>query len=127
MNPPGEKLVLATIRDATIIRSVSRTMNLGRILPIIQSFTPTSGAVGATVTIQSFGFTGTTAVDIDGVAAQFTVVSGCEITATLPTGAQTRKSPLPTREALQPARVHILRTKYEPDPRRERAALVICR
>jgi virginiamycin B lyase len=59
--------------------------------PVIQSFAPTSGAVGATVTIKGFGFTGTTAVDFDGVAAKFTLVSGFEITTTVPSGAKTGK------------------------------------
>jgi uncharacterized repeat protein (TIGR03803 family) len=50
---------------------------------------PTSGKVGAKVTILGSNLTGTTAVEFNGVPATFTVVSGTEITTTLPTGATT--------------------------------------
>jgi streptogramin lyase len=59
--------------------------------PVIQSFTPTSGAVGAKVTIKGYGFTGTTAVAFGGVKAKFTLVSGFQITATVPAKAKTGK------------------------------------
>ncbi|MFY9978508.1 MAG: choice-of-anchor tandem repeat GloVer-containing protein, partial [Candidatus Sulfotelmatobacter sp.] len=45
---------------------------------------PTSGLVGATVTILGTNLTGTTSVSFNGTAAKFTVVSRSEITTTVP-------------------------------------------
>ncbi len=58
-------------------------------VPTITSFSPTSGMVGATVTITGTNFTGATAVSFGGVSTSvFTVNSaGTSITATVPTGA----------------------------------------
>jgi IPT/TIG domain len=50
---------------------------------------PTSGAVGASVIILGTKLTGATSVTFNGVAAAFQVVSGSEITTTVPTGATT--------------------------------------
>ena len=52
---------------------------------------PASGAVGAAVTILGTNLTGATSVTFNGTAAAFTVVSGSEITTTVPTGATTGK------------------------------------
>ncbi len=57
--------------------------------PTISSFTPASGAAGATVTINGSAFTGATAVRFNGVAATFTVTSDTQLTATVPAGAST--------------------------------------
>jgi uncharacterized repeat protein (TIGR03803 family) len=61
------------------------------VLPTITSINPTSGAVGATVTITGKALTGATKVTIGGKAASFTVNSGTQITATVPTGAVSGK------------------------------------
>jgi streptogramin lyase len=62
------------------------------IRPVISSFTPASGPVGTEVTINGYGFTGSTAVEFDGVkATSFSVISGFQITAKVPTGAKTGK------------------------------------
>jgi|SRR5579863_5638193 len=50
---------------------------------------PTSGAVGAKVTILGNNLTGSTSVTFNGTPATFTVVSPSEITTTVPTGATT--------------------------------------
>jgi hypothetical protein len=61
-----------------------------KVLPAITSFTPTSGPVGRKVTITGSGFIGATKVTFGGVkATSFTVNSGTQITATVPTGAKT--------------------------------------
>jgi hypothetical protein len=48
-----------------------------------------SGKVGAVITIYAQGFTGTTAVDFNGVPAVFSVKSNTYLTATVPAGAST--------------------------------------
>ena len=61
-----------------------------KVLPVITSFTPTSGPVGTKVTITGSGFIGATKVTFGGVKAiSYTVNSGTQITATVPTGAIT--------------------------------------
>jgi uncharacterized repeat protein (TIGR03803 family) len=50
---------------------------------------PTSGMVGAAVTILGTSLTGSTSVAFNGAAATFAVVSASEITTTVPTGATT--------------------------------------
>ncbi len=52
---------------------------------------PTSGKVGKVVKILGTNLTGSTSVTFNGTAATFTVVSGSEITTTVPTGATTGK------------------------------------
>lgn len=52
--------------------------------PTISSFTPTSGGVGTSVTINGTNFTGATSVAFNGQAASFSVVSASQITATVP-------------------------------------------
>ena len=52
--------------------------------PTITSFSPTSGPVGATVTINGTNFTGATSVKFNGVTATFIVNSATKITATVP-------------------------------------------
>ena len=56
--------------------------------PTITSFSPTSGAVGTTVTITGTDFTGATALTLNGVAITgFTVVNATTITFVVPAGA----------------------------------------
>lgn len=58
--------------------------------PTITSFSPASGPVGTTVTIEGTNFTGVTSVAFGGVsAASFTVGSSTRITAVVPPGATT--------------------------------------
>jgi myo-inositol-hexaphosphate 3-phosphohydrolase len=55
--------------------------------PGISSFTPASGPVGTTVTVNGSNFGGATSVSFNGVAASFTAPSSMEIRATVPAGA----------------------------------------
>jgi len=57
--------------------------------PTIAGFTPTSGPVGTSVTINGTNFTGATAVRFNGVSASFTVSSTTAIQATVPAAATT--------------------------------------
>ncbi len=60
-------------------------------VPTITSFSPASGPVGTTVTINGTNFTGATSVTFNGVSAAFIINSNVKITATVPTGATTGK------------------------------------
>jgi len=82
----------------TVNRVVTNTLNLvirytipaSQPAPVVASFSPTSGLVGAGVTITGQNLTNTTAVTFNGVSASaFTIVSATEITTTVPTGATT--------------------------------------
>ncbi|MFN2470289.1 MAG: IPT/TIG domain-containing protein [Gaiellaceae bacterium] len=57
----------------------------------ITSFTPTSGLAGTVVTINGSGFTTTSTVKFNGVAATVTYVSPTQLKGTLPAGATTGK------------------------------------
>jgi hypothetical protein len=60
--------------------------------PTVTSFSPTSGPVGTSVTINGTNFTGVTAVKFNTTAATtYTVNSSVKITATVPSGATTGK------------------------------------
>jgi uncharacterized repeat protein (TIGR03803 family) len=58
--------------------------------PFVETL-PTSGKVGAAVTILGTNLTGATSVSFNGTAAAFTVVSSSEITTNVPAGASTGK------------------------------------
>ncbi|MHB1461090.1 MAG: IPT/TIG domain-containing protein [Armatimonadota bacterium] len=62
-----------------------------KIRPVISSFAPASGKVGASVTITGTSFTGATAVKFKGIIASYTVNSSTSVTATVPLGATTGK------------------------------------
>ena len=57
--------------------------------PAISGFTPTTGRVGASVTINGTSFTGATAVAFNGTSANFTVTSDTVIQTAVPAGATT--------------------------------------
>jgi hypothetical protein len=58
-------------------------------LPLFVSTVQSMGAVGSSVEILGQGFTSTTTVSFNGVAASATVQSGTSLTATVPAGAAT--------------------------------------
>jgi hypothetical protein len=66
----------------------SATFTVTSAPPEITAVSPGSGPVGSSITIGGHGFTGATAVKVNGVSAAFTVGSdGATITATVPAGA----------------------------------------
>ena len=77
------------------VTTPSATLTSNRVFlvtPKVVSFSPTSGLVGASITITGAGFTGATKVTFGGVNAPgFIVNSGTQITATVPVGAKTGK------------------------------------
>ncbi len=58
-------------------------------MPVITSFTPTSGYTSTIVTIYGTNFTGASSVKFNGATAPFSVVSNTQITAIQPAGATT--------------------------------------
>lgn len=71
---------------STLIQSLG---GAGSGSPTISSFSPTSGAINATVTISGANLGRVTTVTFNGVSAAFTVDSSTQITATVPNGATT--------------------------------------
>ncbi|MFZ0733891.1 MAG: choice-of-anchor tandem repeat GloVer-containing protein [Candidatus Sulfotelmatobacter sp.] len=68
-----------------------------RVTPQLLSFSPSSGAVGSSVTITGVSLTKTTKVTFGGVVAKtYTVNSDTQITATVPSGAKTGKIQITT-------------------------------
>src|SRR5207237_507623 len=61
------------------------------VAPQITGFSPKSGVIGASVTIDGANFTGATSVKFNGVMAVYTVNTSIEMTATVPAGATTGK------------------------------------
>ncbi len=75
--------IAVTTRGGTATSAVSFT-----VAPRITGFTPSSGAIGASVTINGANFTGATSVTFNGTpATTFTVDTPTRITATVPAGA----------------------------------------
>jgi hypothetical protein len=55
-----------------------------KVLPRIDSFTPTSGSRGSTVTVNGNSLTGTTKVTLNGRSCSFTVLSNTQVQFTVP-------------------------------------------
>jgi hypothetical protein len=73
---------------ATGSYSISLITDGGGSCPTVSTLSPTSGAVGSTVTITGSNFTGVTAVRFsNNITASFTTNSNTQITATIPAGA----------------------------------------
>ncbi len=80
-------LVLAADRDSR--NYLHNYIDLAGGVPKITSFTPATGATGATVTITGSQFTNTTAISINGTPANFTFISDTQLNVTVPAGAST--------------------------------------
>jgi hypothetical protein len=94
---PGKITVVvpadASTGKLTVVTSSGSGQSVGtfKVLPKLTSFSPASGAAGASVVVAGSGFTDVTAVKLNGVAAGFSVDSNHQITATVPATATTGK------------------------------------
>ena len=87
--PAGATTALISVTTPTGTLNSNTTF---KVLPQITKFSPTSGAVGTSVTITGVSLTQTSSVTFGGVkATSFTVNSDTEVTVTVPTGAKTGK------------------------------------
>lgn len=87
----GVRTILVALAAAAVSPLVATPSALAA-APTITSFTPTTGVVGATVTIAGTGFQDSSvvsAVTFNGVSATFTVDSNVQITAVVPATATT--------------------------------------
>ena len=81
------------VSDRMVDNGSNPNENDGRIyeydlgIPVIDSFTPSSGSPGTEVTISGGRFTGASGVAFNGAPAAYTVDSGSQIRATVPVGA----------------------------------------
>jgi uncharacterized protein (TIGR03437 family) len=79
--------ITVTTPGGSTTSSGSFTVTIPPPPPTISGFTPTSGPVGSTVTINGTNLTGTSSVRFNGTSASYTVMSSSQISATVPTGA----------------------------------------
>jgi uncharacterized repeat protein (TIGR03803 family) len=76
---------------------VATTASNYTVVPSVKSFTPASGPVGTSVTINGNSFTGATSVTFGGVAATaYSIISDTQVSAFVPTGGVTGKLALTT-------------------------------
>jgi uncharacterized repeat protein (TIGR03803 family) len=90
----------ATTGNVTVLEPSGNlvTPQVFKVVPKISSFTPSSGTVGTSVTINGMSLTQATAVTFGGVkATSFTVNSDTKVTAVVPTGALTGKIGITTK------------------------------
>jgi len=79
-----------SVTDANGCPAATGTFNVTEPAPLTASVSPTSGAVGSTVTISGSNFTGATGVSFNGTTAtNYTVNNNGQITVTVPSGATT--------------------------------------
>jgi len=79
---------------SALLQTLSGTSTVvvtGSAAPIIASLAPSTGPVGTSVTVSGSNFAGATLALFNGVNAAFTINSGTQITATVPSGATTGK------------------------------------
>jgi len=90
----------ATTGNVTVLEPAGNlvTPQVFKVIPQASKFSPTNGPVGTPVVITGMSLTQTTSVSFGGVkATAFTVNSDTQVTATVPTGAQTGKVMVTTK------------------------------
>lgn len=100
----SDTFLTATVPDGATTGPVTVTTPAGklisnqnfRVLPVINSFTPTSGAVGTKVTITGGSLMQTKTVKFGSAIASFTVVNDKQVTAIVPTNAKSAKITITT-------------------------------
>ena len=80
--------ITVTTAGGTATSSSNFSVGSKTVSPRISGFSPTSGPVGAAITVSGTNLGGATAVKVGGVAAPFTVSSASRIVITVPTGAK---------------------------------------
>jgi hypothetical protein len=83
----GDDICLDSFTPGQTARMQANWDALRNLAPVVKSFKPNKGAVGATVTIRGSALSDASSVLFNGVAATFTVVDDTTITATAPAGA----------------------------------------
>ena len=83
--------ISVTTLGGTATSSSNFTVTVVQPVPAITSFTPTSGRIGAAVTITGSNFTGASQVRFNGISAPFTVISNTAIVTGVPSGATSGK------------------------------------
>jgi len=81
--------VSVTTPAGTASSAANFTVTIPPATPTISNFTPATGQVGTSVTINGTNFQGAIAVTFNGTAATFTVASATQITTTVPAGTTT--------------------------------------
>lgn len=80
----GQKITITTAGGATA------SAGTFAVVPLVKTFTPTSGPMGTSVTVKGYSFTGATAVTFGGVAAtSLSVINDNQVDALVPIGAVT--------------------------------------
>lgn len=100
----SDTFLTATVPDGATTGPITLTTPTGklvsnqnfRVLPVINSFTPTSGPVATKVTITGVSLMQTKAVKFGSAIASFTVVNDKQVTAIVPTNAKSAKITITT-------------------------------
>jgi hypothetical protein len=93
----SETKLTATVPDGALTGSIRITSVAGVVTSAtnfvvtlsVTGFTPLSGPVGTSVTVNGVGFNSSSVVKFNGIAAATTLISPTQLTATVPAGATT--------------------------------------
>lgn len=88
-NQPGNEHYFPAIEVSQLLTVVAETPI--ELVPEIDNFSPSSGSIGTTVTLNGNNFQDVTEVSINGVTSKFNIISSTQITAIVPQGATSGK------------------------------------